>query len=205
MTSLRWFAVLQSLISAGLVAGPLGTARAARPAAVFSVVGLGVDRIRRLVCAARRADAAAVGDVEPCHRHAGVSGDNLRLSAAGAPDGRRREPVGPPPRRCGRGGRRRSRRRSAPARWSSPRRSRCQTPSTALLSVWHPRAWALAAAAVFSVVVFVRRGRETRPLACHLTAISCLVQAVVQAVYGVAMTGRLVGRRRGAVRGGVRR
>jgi PAS domain S-box-containing protein len=56
-----------------------------------------------------------------------------------------------------------------------------------------PRAWALAAAAVFSVVVFVRRGRETRSLACHVTAISCLVYSLVQAVYGVALTGRLLG------------
>ena len=55
-----------------------------------------------------------------------------------------------------------------------------------------PRAWALAAAALFSVVVFIRRGRETRSLACHLTAISCLAYCLVQAVYGVAMTGRLV-------------
>ncbi len=55
-----------------------------------------------------------------------------------------------------------------------------------------PRAWALAAAAAFSVVVFVRRGRETRSLACQVTAISCLVFCLVQAVYGVAMTGRLV-------------
>ena len=56
-----------------------------------------------------------------------------------------------------------------------------------------PRAWALAAAAVFSVVVFVRRGRETRSLACHVTAISCLVYSLVQAVYGLALTGRLLG------------
>jgi PAS domain-containing protein len=55
-----------------------------------------------------------------------------------------------------------------------------------------PRAWALAAAALFSVVVFIRRGRETRSLACYVTAISCLVYCLVQAVYGVAMTGRLV-------------
>jgi PAS domain S-box-containing protein len=56
-----------------------------------------------------------------------------------------------------------------------------------------PRAWALAAAAVFSAVVFVRRGRETRSVACHVTAISCLVYSLVQAVYGVALTGRLLG------------
>lgn len=55
-----------------------------------------------------------------------------------------------------------------------------------------PRAWALAAAAVFSVTVFVRRGRETGSLACHVTAASCLIYCLVQAVYGVAMTGRLV-------------
>ena len=55
-----------------------------------------------------------------------------------------------------------------------------------------PRAWALAAAAIFSVVVFVRRGRETGSLACYETAIACLVYSLVQAVYGVAATGRLV-------------
>ena len=55
-----------------------------------------------------------------------------------------------------------------------------------------PRAWALAAATVFSAVVFLRRGRETHSLACHVTAISCLVYSLVQTVYGVALTGRLV-------------
>jgi PAS domain S-box-containing protein len=55
-----------------------------------------------------------------------------------------------------------------------------------------PRAWALAAAALFSAVVFVRRGRETRSLACHVTALSCLVYSLVQTAYGVAMIGRLL-------------
>jgi PAS domain S-box-containing protein len=55
-----------------------------------------------------------------------------------------------------------------------------------------PRAWALAAAALVSVAVFVQRGREQQSLACHVTAISCLVYSIVQAIYGVAMTGRLV-------------
>ncbi len=55
-----------------------------------------------------------------------------------------------------------------------------------------PRAWALAGAALFSVVVFVRRGREIRSLACYVTAVSCLVYSFVQTVYGVALTGRLV-------------
>lgn len=55
-----------------------------------------------------------------------------------------------------------------------------------------PRAWAMAAAALFSVMVFVRRGRETRSLACYVTAVSCLVYSLVQSVYGVALTGRLV-------------
>ena len=55
-----------------------------------------------------------------------------------------------------------------------------------------PRAWALAGATLFSVVVFVRRGRETRSLACYVTAVSCLVYSLVQTVYGVALTGRLM-------------
>ena len=55
-----------------------------------------------------------------------------------------------------------------------------------------PRAWALAVATLFSVAVFVRRGRETRSLACYVTAVSCLVYSLVQTVYGVALTGRLV-------------
>ena len=55
-----------------------------------------------------------------------------------------------------------------------------------------PRAWALAAAVLFSAVVFVRRGRETGSLACYETAIACLVYSLVQTVYGVAATGRLV-------------
>ncbi len=92
MTSLSWFAVLQSLISAGPGHRPLGAACAARPAAILPVVGLGVDRVRG-VSAAGRVDAAAVGEVEPCRRHAGVSGHDLWLSAAGAPDGRRRQPA----------------------------------------------------------------------------------------------------------------
>ncbi len=55
-----------------------------------------------------------------------------------------------------------------------------------------PRAWALATAVLFSAVVFVRRGRETGSLACYETAVACLVYSLVQTVYGVAATGRLV-------------
>jgi PAS domain S-box-containing protein len=55
-----------------------------------------------------------------------------------------------------------------------------------------PRAWALGAAAALAVVVFVRRARGTRSATGWATAGACLLYTAVQAAYGVAATGRLV-------------
>ena len=54
-----------------------------------------------------------------------------------------------------------------------------------------PRALALAAAAVFCVVVLVRCRREIGTAAFAMTGASCLLQAGVQALYALATIGRL--------------